>query len=272
MQSSAAAVVLSSLLAASALSATILSLDAELANAMPPSALEGVGCWIVGERMFVTGYSTSANSLGDTKAKRVERDFAEEDARVRVSRAVAHEQSPQFDEDSYSLSSEVSKFTPVATYRIEGREGLFLVGVVKRDAVHVRVGFDITKTRQNATAAFEAADFARAARLFAALTQHDVQDADTSAHARAASAHLNLAAGVTGATKLEALRELSIFYEKRNAPEMALRFYYQVYQAIEKPDRALLEKLAALSAQTYRESNAAAFRTEIERRWPSNTR
>ena len=246
----------------------ILSRDPVLSPGAPKDAWDGPGCWADNDHYFVTGHSTSVESLGEAKGQRYERDFAEKDAKRRLAGKVAQEKDPQFAEDSYDLDAEITGFQTVATYRLEGREGLFLVGVVKKDDVSFQAKFNIEKTCTRARAAFDSGDFSQAARLFAALTQHGVQDAETVRYARAASAHLNLEAGVTNETRLEALRELADFYDSRGDAEMALRFSYQIYRETEPPDRALLETLARLCAVTHRDHSAADFRNEIERRWP----
>ena len=175
---------------------------------------------------------------------------------------------PLFDSESHELDEEMSGFQTAATYRLPGRDGLFLVGLVGQKDLRVRVSFDASKTRRNAKNAFGVGDFPRAARLFSALTQHEVQDPETTAFARAACAHVNLNAGVQGESRTEALKTLADFYIKRGDAEQALRFTYDLYRETETPDRALLERLVELSSRTHRDSNAEEFRKEINQRWP----
>lgn len=242
--------------------------DAALAALAPADAFGGAGCWMTGDRYIATGHSISIDSLGPAKGKRTEREFAEEDARSRIAAEVARRQEPIFDPESHDVTAQMSGFQTAATYRLAGRDGLFLVGLVSRKDVHVRVSFDATKARRNAKSAFAAGDFSRAARLFSALTQHDVGNAETTAFARAASAHVNLAAGVKGESRTEALKTLSDFYFTHGDAEQALRLSYDLYRESETPDRPLLERLAELSSLTHRETNAEAFRKEIRLRWP----
>lgn len=270
MQKSIAACLLAALCVGHPVSGiTFLSRDPTLADVIPEGALEGPGCRLAGESYITTGHSPRVDSLGEAKGKRTERDFAEDDAKLRVARMVAHDQDPQFDDDSHELTAEISGFQTAATYRIEGLEGMFLVGIVKKNAVHVRAKFDVAKARRNALAAFDVGDFSRAARLFAGLTQHGVQDAGTVGMAHAASAHLNLAAGIDGAVRRQALQELADFYYKRGDAEKALDSCYKIYDQSEAPERALLERLADLCSRTHRDNNAAAFQKEIARRWPT---
>jgi hypothetical protein len=267
-KTAAAYLILGLLTTPAAAGVIILSRDPTLSARAPKDAWDGPGCWADSDRYFVTGHSTSLDSLGEAKGDRYERDFAEQDAKRRLAVKIAQEKDPQFTEDSYDLDVEMSGFQTVATYRLQGQDGLFLIGMVKRDDAVVHASFNVEKTRTRGRAAFKVGDFVRAARLFAALTQHGAQDGETVKYARAASAHLNLAAGVTKATRLEALHDLAAFYDGQGDAEMALQFEYQIYRELESPDRALLERLARLCAVTHRDDNAADFRNEIERRWP----
>jgi len=241
-----------------------------LAGLAPAESFAGVGCWMIHDDRYVaTGHSTSIDSLCAAKDKRTEREFAEEDAKSRIIAEAARLQEPLFDTESHNVSVETNGFQTAATYKIAGRGGLFLVGMVSKKDVHVRVSFDASKTRCNAVNAFDSGDFSRAARLLSALTQHEVQDAETTGFAHAASAHVNLAAGVTGESRTDALKMLSDFYFVRGDTEQALRFTYDLYRETETPDRMLLERLSELSSRTHRSNNAAAFCKEINQRWPS---
>jgi hypothetical protein len=113
------------------------------------------------------------------------------------------------------LKTEISGFRIAATYTLEGRDGLFLIGVVHEDAVSVKIAFDTESVHRNALAAFDTGDYARAARLLAELTERGIQEPDIVALARAASARVNLAAGVTGPPLIIALRLLGDFYLTR---------------------------------------------------------
>jgi hypothetical protein len=182
---------------------------------VPTEASEGVGSWRAGGYYIATGYSTSADSLGAEIEKHVEQNIAEKDAKARINREAALRKDAQFDEGSYTLKTEISGFRIAATYKLEGRDGLFLIGVVHEDAVSVKIAFDTESVHRNALAAFDTGDYARAARLLAELTERGIQEPDIVALARAASARVNLAAGVTGPPLIIALRLLGDFYLTR---------------------------------------------------------
>ena len=247
----------------------IVSRDPELGTLVPAEAYEHVGCWEFGDKLVATGYSSSVDSLPPGKARETETEFAEVDAKGRIVSEVARAQEPGFDAETHTVSAEISGFQVAATYKLPDRDGFFLVGIVKRDAVHVRTVFDLKRARGNALAAFEAGDYVRAARLFAALTQHGAEDRDTAAFASASSAHVNLAAGVTGSARTEALRRVADFHFQRGDDEKALDFSYQLYREDPLPERPLLERLAELSQRTHHLNNATAFRKEIASRWPN---
>lgn len=254
-----------------AVGATFLSRDPALAALAPPAAFENIGCWQAGEYFVATGHSTTVDSIGPEKGRRTERDFAEDDAKARMGREAAKEQDTAFDDESHTLVAAFTGFQTAATYRMEGREGLFLIGLAKKLDVRVRSIFDAVKARHNAETAFAASDYSKAARLFAKLTQHDIQDAGTTALARAASAYVNLAAGVRGAQRNAALNELRRFYQQRRDTEQELHFSYDLYRETDTPDRELLQRLAELCSQSHRVDSAVAFRNEITRRWPLPT-
>lgn len=247
------------------------SRDTDLLALVPAEALEGPGSWVSDGRIVATGQSIALDALGTGKARRTEREFAEEDAKARIARAAARAEDREFDEETHALTAEVSGFQTAATYKLAGRDTLLLVGLAKREAVRVRAVFDPKRAGVSARAAFDSGDFSHAARLFAMLTQHGVQDAETAAIARAAAAHVNLAAGVTGGALSEARQALADFYFRRGEDEEALRFCYALYRDDAEPDRALVERLVELSRRTHREKNAAAFQKEITRRWPAPT-
>ena len=157
----------------------IVSRNDDLAKSAPALAWESTGCWIKAGTCYVTGYSTPIDSLGDVKGKEAETKFAEDDARQRLVFFVAHDQDPGFDEEAYSVVADIKGMQPAAVFRIEGKEGLFYLGVIKRDSLVVTSSFDEKKAKQNARAAFDAKDFDTAARLYDLLIKHDVQDQET---------------------------------------------------------------------------------------------
>jgi len=247
-----------------------LSREVSLVSKVPKEAFEGVGSWQEGGSFVATGHSISIDALGEAKGKRVERDIAEDDARARITKLAALASEASFDPGAYQVESTISGFQTVATYRLADREGVFLVGLARGDDVSVRVTFDLAKARRSAISAFDSGDYGRAARLFAAVTSRGAQDPETAALAHASSAHVNLNAGVTGPARITALTNLAGFYLQRGDSEEALRYSYDLYRETPSPDRGLLERLAELSLKTHRANNAAAFKQEIEKRWPAS--
>ncbi len=156
----------------------------------------------------------------------------------------------------------------MATYRLPGRDGLFLIALAKTSEINVQVSFAPAKARAHGIALFGAQKYADASAIFAMLSTRGVQDAETLSWARAASAYVNLDAGFKGGTRTRALETLAVFHEKREQWDDCMKFYYQLYESTDSPDRELLEKLATVADRTHRSSNATAFRKEIERRWP----
>ena len=245
-----------------------VSKDPTLAALAPGEAFESVGCWQIGDRFVATGHSIFITVLGNAKDKRTELEIAEADTRSRILQEVARKQVPDFDADSYQLTGEMINFQTAAAFRIPGRDGLFLIGIVESKSVKVSAVFDMATARKNALLTFNAGDFSHAARLFASLTQRGAQDAETVAMGNAASAHLNLTAGITGPARSKALQLLSDFYFKREDDKLALDFGYALYQETKDPERVLLERLVELCKRTHRQSNASAFLKEIALRWP----
>jgi len=248
----------------------VLSKDPELMALVPAEASEGAGSWRAAGYYIATGYSTSAESLGAEKEKDIERNLAEKDAKARIVREAILRKDPRFDEDSYTCKAEISGFRIASTYKLEGRDGLFLVGVAREDAVGVNIAFDTGSGRRNALVAFNTGDYGRAARLLAELTERGIQDPEIMALARAAGARVNLAAGVTGSSLIAALRLLGDFYFENNDPEQAVQFYYRLYREASGPDPVVLERLAQLCAQTHRNESATAFRKELSRLCPES--
>jgi hypothetical protein len=237
----------------------ILTRDPELMALVPVEASEGAGSWCTGGYYIATGSSTSAESLGAEKEKHIEQNLAEKDAKARIVREAALRKDPHFDEDSYACKAEISGFRIAATYKLEGRDALFLVGVAREDAVSVNIAFDTGSARRNALVAFNVGDYGRAARLLAELTERGIQDPEIMALARAASARVHLAAGVSGPSLFAALRLLGDFYFEKDDAEQALQFYYRLYRETSGLDPVVLERLAELCAQTHRNESATAF-------------
>jgi hypothetical protein len=250
----------------------ILTKDPELMALAPAEASEGAGSWRAGGYYIAAGYSTSAESLGAEKEKGLEQNLAEKDAKARIIHEAILRKDPQFDEDSYTCKAEISGFRIATTYKLEGRDALFLVGVAREDAVSVNIAFDPGSARRNALVAFNTGDYGRAARLLAELTERGIQDPEIMALARAASARVNLAAGVTGPSLSAALRLLGDFYFEKNDAEEALQFYYRLYLETSSLDPVVLERLAELCVQTHRNESATAFRKELSRLCPESTK
>jgi hypothetical protein len=250
----------------------VLSKDPELMALVPAEAREGAGSWRAGGYYIATGYSNPAESLGAEMEKSIEQNLAEKDAKARIIREAILRKDSKFDEDSYTCKAEISGFRVAATYKLEGRDGLFLVGVAPEDAVSVKIAFDTGSARRNALLAFNTGNYGQAARLLAELTERGIQDPEVMALARAASARVNLAAGVTGPSLIAALRLLGDFYFENNDAEQAVQFYYRLYREASGPDPVVLERLAQLCAQTHRNESATAFRKELSRLCPESTK
>jgi len=171
--------------------ADVLLRDDALAKFVPGEAYQGTGFWEIGDYWVVTGHSTEIDALGKNKGKRVERDFAEDDAKALMLKQAALGKSAEYDAESYDLKGEITGFQTAATYRLEGKSDLYLVGLAKKSGVQVQVVFNPRKARLAAIAIFEAGKYREAAGRFAALTERGIQDGETMAFARAASWHVN---------------------------------------------------------------------------------
>jgi hypothetical protein len=239
---------------------------------VPAKAFEGIGSWSAGGYYIATGCSTSAESLGPEKKKDIEEKLAEEDAKARIGYEAALHKDPQFDEESYTCKAELSGFRIAATYKLEDRDALFVVGVAPQDAVIVNIEFDPGSAPRNALIAFNAGDYGHAARLLAGLAERGVQDSEINALARAASAGVNLVAGITGPSRIAALLVLANFCFEKGDAEEAVQFYYRLYRESNDPDRIVLERLAELCTQTHRDESANAFRKEVSRLWPESAK
>lgn len=253
-------------------SPVVLSKEPVLAALVPTKAFEGVGSWSSSGYYIATGYSVSVESLGTEKGKVIEEMIAEKDAKALIVREAALRKNPQFDEESYTCQADISGFRIAATYKLEGRDGLFVVGVAPEDAVSVNIVFDEGSARRNALVAFNAGDYSHAGRLLAGLTERGIQDPEIIALARAAGAGVNCVSGITGATRMAALRILADFYFEKGDAEEAVQFYFRLYRESNDPDRVVLERLAELCAQTHRDDNAKAFRKEVSRLWPESVK
>jgi hypothetical protein len=250
------------------LSATILSRDDSLSRFVPAEAYQGIGFWENGDSWVAVGYSTEIDALEKSKGKRAERDFAEEDAKALILKQAALAKNPDYDGSSYDLNGEVNGFQTAATYRIEGKDDFYLIGIAKKSGVRVDVVFNPQKARLTAIALFEAGKYRDAAGRFAALTQRGIQDGEMMAFARAASWHVNLDSGVKGEHRVEALDGLGQFYLERANYDASLRHFYDLYLESETPSRQLLDTLVLLCAKTHRGETAANFQNEIRKRWP----
>ena len=250
--------------------ADVLSRDDALAKLVPAEAYRGIGSWEIGNFWIAVGHSTEIDSLAKNKAKRVERDFAEADSKTLLLSRAALTKDAEYDASYYDVKGEIAGFQTAATYRLEGKSDLYLIGLAKKSDVQVEVVFNARKARLSAIAIFEAGKYREAARRFATLTQRGIQDAETIAFARAASWHVNLDSGVKAESRIEALDELGQFYLNQRNYEASLAHFYDLYLETEKPSRQLLDTLVTVCEKTRRSETAAKFQKEINRRWPSN--
>ncbi|HEY8668856.1 MAG TPA: hypothetical protein VIL86_19570 [Tepidisphaeraceae bacterium] len=249
--------------------AGVLSRDPEVEAIIPRSAYEGVGAWPVEQYVVATGHSIAITSLGEGKEKRTEKMLAEEDCRRQIAVHAAAVKVKDFDEDCYDLKAEISGFRTAATFKLEGREGLFLIGVVKADQIQVEPVFSPKKARLKAFALFEVGHYKEAAAILASLSQLGIQDEETIAFARAASWHVNLDSGVKGEARAAALKGLSRFYYDRQQYDDSVHKAYQLYLETAEPARDMLELLVDLCMRTRREGSAKKFQQELDRRWPT---
>jgi hypothetical protein len=75
----------------------VLSKDSELMALVPAEASEGAGSWRAGGYYIATGYSSSAEALGEGKGKGVDQNSAEIDAKARIVREAALGKDAEFD-------------------------------------------------------------------------------------------------------------------------------------------------------------------------------
>lgn len=250
------------------LSADLVTRNDALLKLAPAEALQGIGSWAKDDYWIATGYSVEVDSLGKSKGRRTERDFAEEEAKALILKQAAFSKYPDYDEGSYDVKGEISGFQTAATYRIPAKDGLYLVGVAKKSDVQTDLVFNPKKARLTAIALFETGKYHDAAARFASLTQRGIQDLETMAFARAASWHVNLDSGIKGQPRVEALDGLGRFYLEQRNYEASLRYAYDLYVETEKPGRQLLDTLVMLCEKTQRRETAANFQKEISKRWP----
>jgi len=250
--------------------ATILTRDPAVANLLPREAFEGVGAWDVGRYVIATGHSIRVDSLGVEKGKRTEQNIAEDDCKTRIIAVIARSQTEDFDPEMFDLAADISGFQIAATYRMEGRDGFFLVGLAERCKIKAGPVFNPKKARAFAFNLFHAERFKDAATRFAILTQRDVQDAETVAFARAASWHVNLEAGMRGDARRLALQGLGKFYYDRQDYERSVKYFYDLYKETDAPSRELLATLVTLCEKTRRENSAKAFLRELNDRYPQS--
>jgi hypothetical protein len=256
-------------LSSSAFATVILSSEPSLNNLVPKDAFDGVGAWNDEHYFIATGHSIEVDSLGVTKGKRTEQTIAEDDSKARIAAEAARNKIPDFDPEMFDLVADISDFRVAATYRIEGRVGLFLIGMTERRKIKVKADFNPKKARAFAFNLFHAGQFKDAATRLAILTQRDIQDAETMAHARAASWHMNLQSGISGDARRVALQGLGGFYFDRQEYESSLKYSYDLYKETENPSRELLGTLVKLCEKTNRDNSAKAFLHELNQRYPS---
>ena len=248
--------------------ANTLSSDPALTNLVPEEAYAGVGAWPSGGYWVATGYCSEIDALGPGRGKRTEKEWAQEDAKSRVLKRAAVEKVPDYDEGAYDLEAQVSGFRAAAAYKLAGKDGLFLIGLVKKGDVHIEVQFNPKKARSTAFGLFDSGQFSAAASRLGDLTRRGIQDPETMAYARAASWQVNIQAGVRGAPRIEALKGLGQFYLERDNYEPSIHLFYDLYQETEKPDRQLLETLIQLCYKTTRRETGDKLRQELEKRYP----
>ena len=249
----------------------VLTHDPAYDQIIPKDAYEGVGSWIAGEHYVATGRSSAYDALGEAKAKRTEQDVAEEDSRRRILARAAGVDDAALENGCYDITGSLSGFSTAATFKLDGVDGVFLIGVAKKDQVSgAHAEFNPKKARTRAIDLFDAEKYKEAAALFADLTQRGIQDDETVAYARAASWQVNLGSGISGTTRSEALEGLGRFYYDRKAYEKSLRHYYDLYKEQSKPALTLLNCLVELCEETKRDETAEKLRDEIARTYPDS--
>lgn len=248
-----------------AFTATVFVHDPEFDALIPPPAYEGVGVWSLKDQYIATGHSGSVESFGAGKDKSLEQIFAEKDAKYRILLDLASATNRDFDPGSYDLSGEISGFRIAAVYHIEGRQGVFLIGVAKKNQVALKLFFNPAKARLTAFRSFDDGKFKDAAAKLALLTQKGIQDEETISYARAAAWHVNLDSGIVGAPRTDALRALGQFYFDHRAYEASLDQFYALYLETQMPEISLLEKLVVLCQNTSRNGTARKFQSEIDK-------
>lgn len=245
--------------------AAVLTHDSAYDSLVPAEAYQGIGTWMVGDAIVATGHSIDLDSLGTGKDKRTEQEWSEDDCKRRIMIFVAESKDSCFDDDSYDLEGEVSGFATAATFKLDGQEGLFLIGVVPKEQVHVKFTFNPKKARHFAITLFESGQYMEASTKLAALSQRGIQDEEIISIAHAAGWHVNLKAGIMGDARLQALAGLGRFYYERKAYEESLRYFYDLYMDTQKPEINLLKTLIDLCEKTHRDDTSVKFRAELAR-------
>ena len=271
MQATGLGTILLLCLAAHASTPTLLWRDESLLHLVTSEAYGGTGTWENGEYWVAVGHSSEIDSLGETKGRRTERDLAEDNAKELILQRSAVAKVPDYDGDSYDLKGQIKGFQTAATYRIDGMDGLYLIGVAKKASVQVEAMFNPQKARLSAIALFDAKNYKDAAARLASLTQRGIQDPETMAYAHAASWHVNLDSGVKGNARETALRGLGQFHLDRQEYEESLKQFHALYLETDKPEMAFLEKLVFLCDKTGRHETANRFMDEINKRWPKSS-
>lgn len=245
----------------------VIEQDATLSASLPAEAWKGSGAWKQGSLLVATGRSSSVDALGEAKGRAIEEKAAAEDARKRLLLSTLSEDEREL----FDVIGELSEARTAALYRLEARGDLHVIMVVPENRVKVEKALNAQRGKARALVLLNAGDVEAAARLLARLTELGVQDKETLDHARAASARVNLIKGVKGAPEREAWAVLGGYHERHGTLDDALKAWHQVYLLEPKPSRALLEKLASLSAQTHRPQNAIDFQNELLKRWPDSS-
>lgn len=248
----------------------VLTHDPAYDAIVPKAAYEGVGSWIAGQHYVATGRSSAYDALGEVKGKRTEQDAAAEDSRRRILARAAGLDDAALEDGCYDITGSLSGFATAARFKLEGMDGVFLIGVAKKEQVSAHAEFSPKKARAHAMGLFDDGKYKEAAGRLADLTQRGIQDDETVAYAHAASWYVNLESGIDGTTRSEALEGLAQFYYDRKAYEKSLRHYYDLYREQSKPSLTLLNRLVELCEETKREETARNLRDEIARTYPDS--
>ena len=134
-----------------------LKSDAALIRLIPREALEGPGSWESDGWLVATGQCIQIDSLGEAKGLRTEAEFAEDDAKLRLMRLAAALNDASFDPEMYELHADMKGVRVAATYRLDGRDSLFLTVVARKTDIQVKPSFVPDRARKYGTSGFRVA-------------------------------------------------------------------------------------------------------------------